>query len=142
MTAYADTSFIVSIYVLDANSRLAAARMKRISLPILITLLGELELSNALSLRLFRKELTPFEVEAAHGLFAEDVSAGLFQPSPLAPAAYERAALIARKHTPQLGTRTLDVLHVALALTLNASTFYTFDRNQRVLAKREGLATP
>lgn len=57
MTAYADTSFLVSLYVLDANSALAAARMEQAKLPILLTPLGELELTNAISLRLFRREL-------------------------------------------------------------------------------------
>jgi hypothetical protein len=38
-----------------------------------------------------------------------------------------------------LGTRTLDVLHVASALVLGATYFYKFDRNQGKLAAAEGL---
>ena len=38
-----------------------------------------------------------------------------------------------------MGTRTLDVLHVASALVLSATEFYTFDRNQSRLAAMEGL---
>lgn len=142
MSAYADTGFIVSLYLLDANSGRAAARMKNAPLPILFTPLGELELLNALSLRLFRQELAPSTIETARALFTEDIEAGVFQLSPLAPVTYERATLIARRQTPKLGTRTLDVLHVASALTLNVHQFYTFDRNQRTLAKREGLIVP
>jgi len=97
---------------------------------------------NALSLQLFRKEFTSEEIDQAHRAFAQDVSTGVFHRISVPAAAYERAALMARKHTPELGTRTLDVLHVASALALNASTFYTFDRNQRILAKREGLVVP
>jgi predicted nucleic acid-binding protein len=49
---------------------------------------------------------------------------------------------MARRRTSQLGTRTLDVLHVASAVKLQADMFYTFDRNQEKLAKAEGLLIP
>lgn len=139
MSVYADTSFIFSLYVLDANSRPAAARMAKASLPILISSLGELEFLNALSLRLYRKELGPSEAEAAREMFEEDIRTGIFQSSPLTGLAFDRAGLIAQRQTPKLGTRTLDVLHVATALILNANTFYTFDRSQKALARREKL---
>ena len=139
MSAYADTSFLVSLYVLDANSEVAAAEMKIVKLPILLTPFGEFELLNALYLRVFRKELVAAKVKAARALFNKDLADGILQLEPLAPAAYERAKLIARKHTPRLGARALDILHVASALTLNAHFFYTFDRNQKVLAKRVGM---
>ncbi len=142
MSTYADTSFIASLYLLDAHSRRAAGRMKNASLPILMTPLGELELLNALSLRLFRKELELPAIEGAYALFEADLVEGVVQRAPLPSDAYEQAARIAQRHTPRLGTRTLDVLHVASALTLSARTFYTFDRRQRVLAKREGLIVP
>jgi predicted nucleic acid-binding protein len=139
LSVYADTSFVVSLYVPDANSGRAAARMKDALLPILLTPLGELELVNALYLRVFRKELAPSKVNAARALFGRDIADGIFQLRTFPPAVYDRSKLIARKHTPRLGTRTLDLLHVASALTLNANTFYTFDRNQEKLAKSEGL---
>lgn len=142
MSSYTDTSFLVSLYVLDANSALVAEQMKLAKLPILLTSLGELDLANALYLRLFRKELVPFKVKAAHALFTKDLADGIYQLKPLSPAMFERAKLVAYKHTPRLGTRTLDVLHVASALVLQANTFHTFDRNQRKLAEAEGLAVP
>jgi len=140
LSTYADTSFLVSLYVLDANSARAAAQMKHLKLPILLTPLGEVELANAIYLRLFRKELVPSKVKAAHALFTQDVEDGIFEPKFFSAAVYERAKLIVRKHTPVLGTRTLDILHVASALVLQADAFYTFDRNQVNLARAEGLA--
>lgn len=62
MRAYADTSLLVSLYVFEANSERAAAQMKRVKLPILLTALGEIELTNAFHLRIFRKELKPVQV--------------------------------------------------------------------------------
>ena len=49
---------------------------------------------------------------------------------------------MARRRTPPSGTRTLDVLHVASAVKLQADMFYTFDRNQEKLASAEGLLVP
>ncbi len=142
MRAYADTSFLVSLYVLDVNSASAAAQFKRAELPVLLTPFGELELTNAILLRLFRRELLPSKVKAAHALVRKDIEDGVLLLTPLASAVYGRAKQIARRRTPQLGTRTLDVLHVASALVLQADTFYTFDRSQGKLAESEGLIVP
>ncbi len=139
MSSYCDTSFLVSLYLLDANSAAAAARMKLARLPILLTTFGELELTNAISLRLFRKELPPSRARAARALIRTDIEGGIFLLSPLSASVYERAKQLARRRTPRFGTRTLDALHVASALVLKAETFYTFDRRQRILAKVEGL---
>ena len=54
-------------------------------------------------------------------------------------AVYEKAKQLARKHTSRLGSRTLDIVHVASALALGAEPFYTFDANQGRLARLEGL---
>jgi predicted nucleic acid-binding protein len=139
LSVYADTSFLASLYVLDANSALAAAHMKRAQLPLLITPLGELELTNAISLRLFRKEMPSAMVKAAYALARKDVRDGVVLIRALPSTAYERAKQIARKHTPRLGTRTLDLLHVASALLLEADGLWTFDSRQAKLAAAEGL---
>ena len=142
MSAYADTSFLVSLYVLDANSAAASAQMRKAELPVLLTPFGEAELANALSLRVFRKELSAPKMRLAYALFAKDVAGGVFAAKPLPAMVFERAKNLSRARTPRLGTRTLDILHVASALLLKANTFYTFDRNQARLAKAEGLAVP
>jgi predicted nucleic acid-binding protein len=141
LSAYADTSFLVSLYILDSNSARAATQMKQAKLPMLLTSLGELELTNALALRFFRKELLRSRMKAAHTLLRKDIEGGILVPKPLSAAMFEKAKQIARRRTPQLGTRTLDVLHVASALVLQADAFYTFDSNQGRLAKLEGLVT-
>jgi len=142
LSAYADTSFLVSLYILDANSEVAAARMVRARLPVFMTQVGELELSNALSLRLFRKELVPSQVKAARALMAADLEQRVIQVKPLSGVVFDRARQLSRKWTPRLGTRSLDVLHVASALLLKTDTFYTFDRSQGKLAAAEGLIVP
>jgi predicted nucleic acid-binding protein len=52
---------------------------------------------------------------------------------------FDLAAELSRAHTSELGTRTLDVLHVASALTLGSRTFVTYDDRQTALAKAARL---
>ena len=139
MSAYADTSFLVSLYTPDANSRRAAEQVGAIDGSIWLTPFGELELSNALELRLFRRELTASAIKAAHSGFDEDLESGVFSRQPMPVGVFARAGQLARRHTARLGVRTLDVLHVASALMLSATDFYTFDRNQSKLARAQGL---
>jgi len=70
----------------------------------------------------------------------EDFSLGrLTQADLLWRAALNRAAGLSRDHTPALGTRSLDVLHVACALELRLRHFLTFDDRQQRLALAVGL---
>jgi hypothetical protein len=46
---------------------------------------------------------------------------------------------LSERHSSTLGTRTLDVLHVATAVTLGHRTFVTYDDRQSALAKKVGL---
>ena len=42
---------------------------------------------------------------------------------------------------PQIGTRSLDLMHVAAAMILEAGLFLSFDERQRKAAEAEGLRT-
>ncbi len=139
MKVYADTSFLVSLYTLDAHSPEAVRRMRAVRGPLASTALGELELVNAILLRVFRKEITRSQADASAAAFQQDVLDGIVSVHPLSSAAYEKALGLSRKHTPTLGVRSLDLLHVACALTLDAERFWSFDTQQRKLAAAEGL---
>ena len=139
MTAFADSSFLFSLYAQDANSAAAIARVKYAVAPLLSTDLGELEITNGAALRVFRKELRPGEAKSVMDLFRKDIESGVVRIIPLPSSAYQQAAQIAARHTPALGTRTLDVLQVVSALVLKADTFFTFDQKQAKLASALGL---
>ncbi len=49
---------------------------------------------------------------------------------------------ISKTRTFTGGHRSLDILHIATALVLDAREFLSFDGNQNVLASAEGMATP
>jgi predicted nucleic acid-binding protein len=71
----------------------------------------------------------------------EHVSAGRWILLPMPEDAFELCADLGRRYGPRLGMRTLDTLHVACALELNAKQFWTFDERQAKLAKAQGLRT-
>ena len=139
MNAYLDTSFLVSLYVLDANSA-RAARLLPPGAALLLTPLVELELENAIQLRVFRRELTATQARATQAAFHQDLIEGVYAARAMPPAAYDKAKQLARKHSARLGTRSLDILHLAAAVTLGADALFTFDEHQRSLAAAEGLA--
>jgi predicted nucleic acid-binding protein len=139
LIVYADTSFLFSLYVSDFNSSSAAAAITRLTPPLLITDFGEFEFTNAINWRVFRKQLRPAEERALLVTFSKDVDAGTIRIFPIPSATFSRARQIARAHTPTLGNRALDVLHVASAVTLGATIFCTFDKKQARLATAVGL---
>jgi len=138
LIAYADTGFLVSLYGQDAHSAAATALVK--SKPVfLLTPLGEAEFTNAIELRVFRKEWTRAEARSIHEIFQQHQAAGVFRVAPLGPEVWEKALVFSRRHSAKLGSRTLDLLHVAAAIVLKPDVFYTFDKRQRKLARAERL---
>ena len=139
MSACADTSFIGSLYLLDSNSNLAAARTAEEKPPILLSSLGELELMNALQLHVFRKEIRDSDLHAAVASFRADVDSGMLVIKPMSDAIYVEALRLSTHWSWRLGTRSLDILQVAAAIVLGAESFHTFDLRQKKLAKAAGL---
>ena len=106
---------------------------------VVVSSLCAVEVVNAFSLRAFRKERTRTEVSDSIDAFNADLKAGTFLSVPVPPLAWDTALKLSRLHTPKLGTRSLDILHVATALAIKASAFATFDQNQAQLARLAGL---
>ena len=142
LSSYLDSSVLTSLYAPDAHSAAAREYLLQAAGPFLLTPFGEAELPIAIQLRVFRREITAAQAQAALERLAVHIADGVFQAAPVPLAMYDMARQLSRKHTATLGTRTLDILHVAAALVLHADSFYTFDRAQAKLARAAGLATP
>jgi predicted nucleic acid-binding protein len=132
---YADPSCIVSLYSPDANSSAAARALQASSADRFITTFGELEVVNAMGLRIFRKEISPAQAQSSLLAFENDLRDGIFQLRGLPDSVFERARQLSRQTTAKLGTRAADLLHVAAALELDVDCLYTFDHHQRKLAQ-------
>ena len=104
-----------------------------------ITRLSELETLNAFALRLFRKEISRFEAEAASRDLEDDLESGVFSLRSMPESAFDRARELSWQLTPKIGIRTADLLHVAAALELKASCFFSLDLRQRTAAEAAGL---
>jgi len=143
MTAYADTGFLCSLYAPDAHTPRALARMKRQALPLAFTWLHQLEFRNALRLRVFRGEITAAERDASLNAMLADLAAGvLIAAAPPLAEVMTEAERLSALHSETLGTRSLDVLHVAAALVLGLAQLLTFDSRQAALAKAARLKVP
>jgi predicted nucleic acid-binding protein len=101
---------------------------------------GRLEVVNSISLAVFRGERTLDEANEAWKWIEDDFAdEKLHTADVLWRAALNRALEISKEHTPRLGARSLDVLHVACALELKLRYFLTFDARQAELAAAVGL---
>ena len=141
MKAYADSSFLLSLYSADAHSQSAAALVGQHKPVFCLTPFAEAEFTNAVELGVFIKRYTAREARAVRDHFISHIRFGVFRVHDFPPEAYVLAGTLSRRYTAQLGTRALDVLHVASALILKAEVFFTFDPRQHKLARAEGLRT-
>jgi predicted nucleic acid-binding protein len=140
MACYADSSFLVSCYVADANAAQARDYLSRTGAPLIFTSLHELEVGNAFELGVFRGHFTTTEARAAAKNLAGDLRAARLVKTNLNwPAAFRLAARLSEQHSATVGTRSLDILHIAAARLLRATAFVSFDSRQRTLAGAVGL---
>ena len=137
---YVDPSALVRLYLHEEGSREMAAWRRKTRGPLPVTHHGRTEVVNALCRAAFLGHLGTEALAEALADFAADFAQGrLRQADILWRAALDQATELSRDHTPKLGTRSLDVLHVACALELKLHRFLTFDSRQQQLAKLVGL---
>ena len=143
MSTYADTGFICSVLAPDANTQIALRRMRKQALPLNWTWLHDLEFRNAMRLRVFRKELTQLEADRTIRLLLADLANGIFERlDPPLHLILTEAERLSAGYSANLGTRSLDILHIGAALVLGVDEFITFDKRQAALAKSVGFRVP
>ncbi|HEX3628271.1 MAG TPA: type II toxin-antitoxin system VapC family toxin [Verrucomicrobiae bacterium] len=139
---YVDPSALSRLYIHQAGSREMAAWRAKVSGTLSVTHHGRTEVVNAVCRAAFSGQIDERGMAGALADFGGDFSAGhLVQADILWRAALNRAAELSQNHTPKLGTRSLDVLHVACAVELRCRYFLTFDVRQQELAAAVGLKT-
>jgi predicted nucleic acid-binding protein len=136
---YLDTSALLKLYIREDGSDLVQTRISSQSHPLPIWEIQEAEFVNAMRLKVFWKDITLDQADTQIALFQNRRKRGLyFFPD------IDRISLMQRFHllstqTPNLGCRTMDILHVACALEIGATQFLTFDQHQSALARHAGL---
>ncbi len=140
MSAYADTSFLARIYTAHSDSFKALVWMQRATEALPFTPLHRHELRNAVRLRVFRGEITAEQRKAAFHEIDADLADNILAHTSIPwTDTFREAEKLSAANTEILGMRSFDLLHVALAVTLGATEFLTFDARQAILAKAAGL---
>ncbi|MGB5420544.1 MAG: type II toxin-antitoxin system VapC family toxin [Desulfobacterales bacterium] len=137
---YVDTSIIVKLYIKEKYSRNASNWLKENNEAVPLTSFHELEFINAIHLKLFRIETTPQTIRQIMARFDEHEKKGIYYRPPLDwSAVFIHAIDLSKTHSASLGSRALDILHVASALSIHADKFLTLDDRQSQLADLAGL---
>jgi len=139
---YWDTSVIIKLYLKEDLSETVADKAKEFDQAIPLTNLHELELANALNLKVFRSESMDEDAEFVKTQIQTHESMHLyFRPVLDWVDIYQTAFALSDKYTKQIGSRSLDILHVSIALHIKSDVFFTHDHRQLELAEMAGLTT-
>jgi predicted nucleic acid-binding protein len=137
---YLDTSSLVALYFPEEKTEALIGHLHSRPLPLVVTALHEIEFTNGLQLKLFRREATAEAVRATLDLFRSDIETGVSQRTELAwPRVFAEAIRLSVAYSASLGTRTLDLMHIAAAIALEASEFITSDERQAKAAAKARL---
>ena len=140
MVAFADTGFIASLYLKESTSAPARAAIQAPPVVLPLTPLAALELRNAFNRAVQRQRISVAQRDALWQDVEADIASGFLVLTPVASdELHHKARQLSDRYTPTLGTRSLDLLHVAAALVLEAKVFFSFDDRQRKAAASEGL---
>ena len=140
MVTYADTSAIAALYLLQSTSHRAIEVVDSLTEPLPLTPFLVLELRNALNLAVRRDEISMSQRDEIWNCFEGDINRGGFFNVALSPEEIYRVAReLSDRHSAAMGTRTLDLLHLAAAKILKVKNLLTFDERQAQAGKKEGF---
>jgi predicted nucleic acid-binding protein len=140
LKTYADTSFLVRIYLTQSDSRKALAFMREFRDALPFTPLHRHELRNAIRLAVFRKEIDAARRKAAFEEIESDLADGILAHLPIPwTNAFRESEQLGMAHAEAMSVRGIDLLHTGVAIALGAKEFLTFDNRQAGFAKVAGL---
>ena len=140
MNAYLDSSALVKLYYPEEHSEELQAWVFHHSPRLPVTSLHSLELHSAMAQKEFRGEITPESRAQWEIHFERDQVGGvLSRLVPDWPRVFDDAVRITRELTCRVGTRSLDVLHIAVARLSPIDLFVTNDAKQGHAARAAGL---
>lgn len=140
MRLYYDSSVIVKLYAREDLSEVVARFIIRQGHAVVVNRLHEIEIRNALRLKRFRNEIDPGQLVTSLGMIAADfVERKLIRQEVNWGPVYDTAERLSATSTGTVGLRTIDLLHVAAALSQKADGLVSLDRRQCAAARQTGL---
>ena len=142
MKAYADSSFIVALYLQQQSSSKAVAWLERYGRALPFTPWHRLEVRNALRLAVYYKAIDALQCRTQ----LRQIETDLKDQTLLAHLAIDwtdvlRAAeKMGAAHTQTIGSRSADLFHVAAARQTGCDCFLTFDEKRSMMATAARLS--
>jgi predicted nucleic acid-binding protein len=138
---YLDTSAFLKLFILEMGSQEVQDLLFSQHDPLPLWEIQEMELRNALRLKVFWGDITQKDSDRQVELLLDRKRRGQYVYPRV-----ERASLFYRVGqltdlSVQSGCRTMDILHVACALEIEADLFVSYDVRQTKLAVQLGLKT-
>lgn len=138
---YFDTGLLLKLYLPEPRATEAVNLVSTSPDPPPFTDLHGLEMRSALRQKVGRGEITQTECQQLLADLESDLQAGVYQiPVVSWPDVFGQAEALSAAHGVTTLCRSLDTLHVAIALELGCDEFCTFDRRQKVMADAAGLS--
>ena len=137
---YFDTGVLLKLYLPEARSDEAIAFVNVSPNKPPVTPLHELEMHSALRQKSGRCEFTQVESDALIDQFKSDLITNVHERVQVSwPDVFATAETLSATHGIETLCRSLDTLHVALALEAGATEFCSFDLRQSRMAAAVGL---
>jgi predicted nucleic acid-binding protein len=141
LKAYADSSFIVALYLQQQSSAAAAAFMRLHGTALPFTPWHRLEVRNAIRLAAFHRLIDSRQGKTQLKQMETDLhDETLIVHAPVDWVTVLRAAeKLGAAHNESVGCRSADMFHVAAAVEWGADHFLTFDERQKKMARAASL---
>ena len=140
MSLYYDSGVLVKLYVREERSDEVTRFVARRGQAVAVNRLHELEIRNALRLKRFRDEIDDVQLAASLGMIAADFAERrLIRHEADWQVIHDEAERLSAVTGATVGVRTIDVIHIAAALTQMATGVVSFDRRQLAAARMSGL---
>jgi len=139
---YIDSSVLVKLYYPEPESKVFSEWIKNQKKALFFTQFHELEITNAFALKVFRNEISEKCFSDLRSIIAKDKAQGVLDVvNPDWSEVLLESLKISKWMSPAVGSRSLDIIHVASADILDCDTFLTNDKRQLDAAGRIGLNT-
>jgi predicted nucleic acid-binding protein len=139
VAAYCDSSVFIALYLPDRHAQDLMRLVADFRPRFLVTPLHKAEWSHAVFERVSKGELTSADAQQVLARFERD-SVRRWREAEMPEGAMERSMELTRRFAKTFGTTSADAMHVACALGLRASQFWTVDKRVADLATGAGLA--
>ncbi len=139
MKSYVDSGVLVKLYIRERYSSMAISMLGQFK-SLDLNQLQELEIRNTFRALEGRNLISSFQRAASeHELEADLIKKRLQRSHPDWGMAFKEAMNLSQLCTADTLARSLDLLHVAIAVISNADLFLTGDKRQYAVAQKAGL---